>query len=390
MTTMDQDAEHSFINHELSVNLDSTNAFEGPEKLLEIWFYPNEASIPNKKSLRSISLDDWSEMLDLMKCKVLSIKKTAKMDAFLLSESSMFVFDHKLTLKTCGTTTTLLCLEKLLRTVTEVLSWDFLHPVEGKYSPYKVFYSRRCFMFPHKQLSVHRSWSDEVNYLKGFFTSGSSYVIGPSDQCNHWKLYVTETNKDLETQVGPENKDETLEILMTGLDPKVAQKFYYDRTPSAGSTVTEGESGHTVGNQMTKITKLDAIYDNKTNSKLIQDSFAFTPCGYSANMMIDEKYYYNTHITPECDWSYASFESNLPVAEISAGTQTQLDIVNKVTSIFCPTDFCLTFFAKNTLNENFLSHTELLDEVPNYERKDKVIQYLDDYHLVYIRYTRAE
>lgn len=123
--TIKELTNHNYIDHELSATLDSTDAFEGPEKLLEIWFFPHKKSITTEKTLRNIGMDRWIEILKLVKCEVLSMKKTKELDAFLLSESSLFVFDHKLTMKTCGTTTTLFCLEKLFQIVEQELSWAF-------------------------------------------------------------------------------------------------------------------------------------------------------------------------------------------------------------------------------------------------------------------------
>ncbi len=65
--------------------------FEGPEKLLEIWFaqspadIPNPANVPNGKyGLRSISRDTWQQMLDIVKCKILSVIEGQEIDAYLL------------------------------------------------------------------------------------------------------------------------------------------------------------------------------------------------------------------------------------------------------------------------------------------------------------------
>ncbi|GMF60457.1 unnamed protein product [[Candida] boidinii] len=60
-----------FINHELSVNLDSSNAFEGPEKLLEIWISPTDSVLPigcPEKGLRAIPLEGIEQLLDLQLC----------------------------------------------------------------------------------------------------------------------------------------------------------------------------------------------------------------------------------------------------------------------------------------------------------------------------------
>jgi len=89
----------------------------GPEKLLEVWFAPGPDDLPvgsKKNGLKAVSVESWKEMLDLVNCKVLSVVESEHVDAYLLSESSMFVFPHKLILKTCGTTTLLLGLHRML------------------------------------------------------------------------------------------------------------------------------------------------------------------------------------------------------------------------------------------------------------------------------------
>jgi S-adenosylmethionine decarboxylase len=56
-------------------------------------------------------------MLDMVKCKVLSViegQSEDGWDAYLLSESSMFVSPHMIILKTCGTTINLHGLERII------------------------------------------------------------------------------------------------------------------------------------------------------------------------------------------------------------------------------------------------------------------------------------
>lgn len=65
--------------------------FEGPEKLLEIWFAPSPAQLPDaptstdgKFGLRKVPRAVWEEMLDIVKCKILSYVEGHEMDAYLL------------------------------------------------------------------------------------------------------------------------------------------------------------------------------------------------------------------------------------------------------------------------------------------------------------------
>ena len=65
--------------------------FEGAEKLLEIWFAPSPAHLPDASAaadgrfgLRRVPRAVWEEMLDIVKCKILSVVEGSEMDAYLL------------------------------------------------------------------------------------------------------------------------------------------------------------------------------------------------------------------------------------------------------------------------------------------------------------------
>lgn len=65
--------------------------FEGPEKLLEIWFKPSPAHVSDaattsqgKFGLRKVPRAVWTEMLDIVKCKILSVVEGKELDAYLL------------------------------------------------------------------------------------------------------------------------------------------------------------------------------------------------------------------------------------------------------------------------------------------------------------------
>lgn len=70
----------------------ASGPFEGPEKLLEIWFAPSAADCPDsaipsadgKFGLRKVPRSVWEEMLDIVKCKILSVVEGMEMDAYLL------------------------------------------------------------------------------------------------------------------------------------------------------------------------------------------------------------------------------------------------------------------------------------------------------------------
>jgi S-adenosylmethionine decarboxylase len=232
----------------------------GPEKLLEVWFAPAAEALPpgtHKDGLKAVTNAKWTEMLDQVNCKILSVVESEHVDAYLLSESSMFVFPHKLILKTCGTTTLLFGLHRMLEIATVDAGFPCQNNGPGSIkakneaTPYRVFYSRKNFLYPEKQHGPHRSWKEEVKFLDHMFTGGSAYMVGKMNG-DHWYLYLTTPNMALtpprtpESQIaGTETKvlhvpvsgyplgqgalgidDETLEVLMTDLDIENAKQFY--------------------------------------------------------------------------------------------------------------------------------------------------------------------
>ena len=418
------DTPHLTINKDATIDLDSTNSFEGPEKLLEVWFSASPESLPvctGPTGLKAVSSDIWKEMLDLVNCKVLSIVESEHVDAYLLSESSMFVFPHKLILKTCGTTTLLSGLPKILEIA--ALEAHFPHVVGNAgigrataAQPYRVFYSRKNFLFPDRQHGPHRSWRDEVKHLDRLFLGGSAYMIGKMNG-EHWYLYLTEPNTILTPPSTPdrqdtktrylelptaktkfasfdqEDDDETLEILMTDLDPINAKQFhldhatevaegqYYDRAHRARQEAraalgtlsdsseepldvfdnSESESdeasltfpqeltneGHALGTVVSESCGLSSIYPKSKYPDSRVDAYLFTPCGFSANGVVPSSdglnatHYFTVHVTPEPHCSYASFETNVPTKQ---SCRESANIVERVVSIFKPGRFTITLF----------------------------------------------
>ncbi|KAG7289258.1 hypothetical protein NEMBOFW57_005623 [Staphylotrichum longicolle] len=258
------------INHEVAADLDSTNAFEGPEKLLEVWFSPSPNVLPagvRENGLKAVSPSTWEGMLDMVNCKVLSIVKSDHVDAYLLSESSMFVFPHKIILKTCGTTTLLLGLRRMLRIAAVDAGFPFhnaasLEDIHVAATPHRVFYSRKNFLFPDRQPGPHSSWKEEVKFLDDTFENGSAYMVGRMN-ADHWYLYMTSpigstmtppltprsSNRGSPTRsskiptgiVSPVGAavdvqtDETLEVLMMDLDIENAKQFYLEQASAVAS-----------------------------------------------------------------------------------------------------------------------------------------------------------
>jgi S-adenosylmethionine decarboxylase len=64
--------------------------FEGPEKLLEIWWDIGKAPRGDRPTdgvrcgLRAVPRAEWEAMLDIVRCKVLSVIEGHELDAYLL------------------------------------------------------------------------------------------------------------------------------------------------------------------------------------------------------------------------------------------------------------------------------------------------------------------
>ncbi|KAL5477068.1 hypothetical protein EMCRGX_G023810 [Ephydatia muelleri] len=152
--------------------------YEGAEKLLELWFHLPDGSSP--MGIRTIPQASWRKLLKLVKCEVLSVITNDTTDAYLLSESSLFVFSNRVILKTCGTTTLLVAIKPVMALVEEA--------VPGAVA-INAFYSHLHFKAPHLQAQPHTSFEEEVSLLDQMFTAGSAYSFGQHGGVNKWYMY---------------------------------------------------------------------------------------------------------------------------------------------------------------------------------------------------------
>jgi S-adenosylmethionine decarboxylase len=86
MTSADAAASVSIVTDDAS----GSGPFEGPEKLLELWFAPSPSHLASgsgtgSKGLRAVEASVWNKVLDEVRCKVLSVIQGDQVDAYLLS-----------------------------------------------------------------------------------------------------------------------------------------------------------------------------------------------------------------------------------------------------------------------------------------------------------------
>eukprot|EP00605_Chrysophyceae_sp_TOSAG23-4_P001454 GSChrysophyteH1.ASY1.ANO1.1589.1 assembled CDS len=280
--------------------------FEGPEKTMEIIFRNGVGS--DQRGLRSLKRSQLDKICAAAKCTIMSKMCNNHLDAYVLSESSLFVYTHRLVMKTCGTTTLLRCIGTILSFADEMgmeLTW--------------LGYSRKNLFFPTEQQWPHSNFGDEMKYLDTHEKlqnrlQGVGHILGPITG-DHWFDYVNPRRRTTDPYVGD---DRTINMMMFDMAPSVASQFYIANSPGGGK----------------EMTKKSGIATLCPGAKI--DERSFVPCGYSMNAILHESYY-TIHITPEPECSYVSFETNASLTSYSA-------LVRNVLRVFKPRRFLLTTF----------------------------------------------
>jgi len=306
---------------------ESQGVFEGPEKTLEVCFSPGVGAPDGCRGLTRAQLDD---ILREARCEILSATSNAHLDAYVLSESSLFVYPCKVVIKTCGRTTLLRCLRALLGHATAplaeggrglVLEW--------------VGYSRKNYAFPDEQPSPHTSFGEELAYLRNHRDDpqlseaasaafdGQGYVLGPITG-DHWFVYVADQCE----RPAASSTERTLNVMMFDLPEDVRSAFYLPPPDAPGR-----DPAKTVAREMTERSGLIGVLPSTSHL----DDHAFAPCGYSMNALCFESYT-TVHVTPERDCSYASFETNTALRSYAS-------LVKNVLAVFKPARVVLTLFA---------------------------------------------
>jgi len=263
--------------------------FEGPEKKVELVVREDH------RSLRSVPETTWNEVVQAAGAAVLSKIGNDQCDAYLLSESSLFVFDDHVTMITCGCT-------QLVSAVARMLEFIDAADVE------LLMYERKSENFPECQSS---SFIDDAERLVAMFP-GAAFRFG--DEHSH-SIHLFHSTRPFV----PDPEDTTLEVLMHGLAPDRAVMF----GPDGG-----GELARKVG--------LDEVLPGFTI-----DEYVFSPAGYSLNA-ISGPHYYTVHVTPEFNGSYCSFETNYDFRDEPGG------IVGRVVRLFQPQSFDVLTFEPST------------------------------------------
>ena len=228
--------------------------YEGTEKRLEI--------ILKQDILFEFPETFWEIMVAQTGASIISKIKNEQLFAYLLSESSLFVWKNKLLLITCGNT-------QLVKAAQLFLSKQPKEHIQS------LIFHRHQSIRPDLQKS---SFDEDISILSRNLQGGTHYWQGKEqgDLFLFGELTTQERNyKQL--------------LMLQGL---------------SGCFVNELNTGRLSAKQIANTLEISKFFpDHKL------DHFAFTPKGYSLNMISDNKYL-TIHITPEKLSTYLSIESS--------------------------------------------------------------------------------
>jgi len=263
--------------------------FEGTEKKVELVVRAAQTA------LRSMGEAYWSRVATRAGAQVLSRLSNDHCDAYLLSESSLFVYDHKMIMITCGQTR----LPEAVLNVLEDVPADKIR---------FFIYERKNEVFPHVQPT---SFFDDMRILNEVLP-GRAFQFGDEDDHHLYLFHLDRPYPD-------EAQDMTVELLMYGIDDRAARVFL----PAAGTRSVRQRTG------------VDRIIPG-----FEIDDHLFEPNGYSLNAIRDDEYW-TVHVTPERASSYASFETNCSIVnDLEA-------VVGRVLEVFNPRSFDLVLFDRD-------------------------------------------
>ena len=289
--------------------------FEGSEKKVEVLVHPEKLSL-----LNDVSDDFWALLVQRCNAQILSSIRNDSCKAFLLSESSLFVWDDRFLILTCGVTDL-------------VNSAEFFIQEIGLDVIKHLTYQRKNEYFAHVQPTC---FGDDIKLLSQYLP-GKALRFGELDSHHTYMFHQTNDFK-------AEANDVTYELLA------------YQISENASSELTV--PGLNV-EDIRDFLKLDIILPN-----FILDDFVFDPYGYSVNAILGNDYL-TIHVTPQADSSYVSFESSLDLIELAPTilkvlqpasfdllTYNELDFAKK-TQEFIPASYVSKSLVKDTLSNGY-------------------------------------
>ncbi|MCG9711706.1 S-adenosylmethionine decarboxylase proenzyme [Shewanella insulae] len=235
--------------------------FEGAEKRLSLTLEP---ACP---SLRALGDAYWRSALAQSNTEILSKLSCEQCDAYLLSESSLFVWHDSLVLITCGNT-------RLIETVVNLVESLGPKQILG------LSYQRKSEILASLQSS---RFEEDLARLRELL-SGDAYRMGHLDGHYH-QLFLS-------GQMGQ-------------LRPTQVMQMYHIRGELADYLRSDRQSTEGIARRLNLTQLLSGFH---------LDTHLFSPLGYSLNALRGQDYF-TLHITPQEMSSYVSLETNLSLGD---------------------------------------------------------------------------
>ena len=261
--------------------------FEGAEKKVEIIISP---TCP---SLMDYPRTFWAELVHACQATLLSEIENQHVKAYLLSESSLFIWKDRILMLTCGQT----------RLVESILL--FIKKIEPQKIESIVFQRKNEY---HSRLQP-TDFKEDIERIKEL-VPGRAFRFGQLH--GHYNLLF-----HLDRSFQADQRDKTTEF------------FVYDISPESSSFLTRDKLE---SQEVRSYFQLEKILKGFT-----LDDFVFRPYGYSLNGIRDDKYY-TIHVTPQEVAPYISFETNLYEDDLIR------QALNHLLDLFRPKSFDLMAF----------------------------------------------
>lgn len=236
----------------------------------------------------ALKKDYWEKMVSLCNAEILSEISNSECTAYLLSESSLFVWKDRFLMITCG--------ETIL--VNSIFYFLEEFKVENISS---LIYQRKNEYLSSKQKTT---FEEDVEKIKTK-VSGVSLRFGNLDEHHNYMFYLDQKSEDTKG-------DYTTELLMYHIQKEALHLFNKENL------------------DLKKVQNFLKL--NEKLSGFTWDEHLFKPTGYSLNG-ISGKNYLTIHVTPLKENSYISFETNLNLKE------SYPNLLNEILDIFKPVSF---------------------------------------------------
>ncbi|WP_299002998.1 hypothetical protein [uncultured Shewanella sp.] len=327
--------------------------FEGVEKKILV-------KVSDKHiSLRQFDADFWAYLVSFSRAKILSKISSTQCDAYLLSESSLFVWDKAFLMLTCGDST---LVDSLIHFMSQV----------HKDAVVQVRYCRRNEFMPALQ---QQHFLDDISLLKQKI-NGRAYRIGHLDghhqyvfhadlavlnpvEKSHDKINSGEIKRDEISRNEKNTGEMSYDAVIydeESCDGMALNEMVWNEVSCDGIALDEMACNevnrvelkpfsagcellmyHIQGEFATYL-RSDSVSCEGIRERLglerffpqfILDDHCFSPYGYSINGMYDANYF-TIHITPQTQSSYVSVETNF------GGHDQYSALVEHFLSLFLP------------------------------------------------------